>query len=411
LLPHILCLSQLNYPALENAAAMSQSIQAKAHLVGSFPSATAEAAMRTTSRGLKDLLISIPDGETGWRYYFTVGLFQKIAAQYPELGGVWRGYDEQLSPLPVPEVSEKEKKSLLDTIASHPDLDFGYAEEALQSYQTFLQLRQDGAIGKNVRFQICLPGVGSFGMFIVPHYQRFMENLAFRSLQNDVIKIAKKLPAADLAIQFDIAADFIMMEAQKDASCLETLRADFHPRSEDLKAFYSAHYVELIGLVDLASTVGLHICPGNIGNKAVIEPKDMSLSVELANTIMDRIDRPLQWVHFGILPSWKDESHYAPLKGLQPGPAVYLGLVYPDDKEGAEQRMYCAHQHLQEFGIAPQCGLGRASAEDAGSVLKIISELSGVSSDEVGSKMASVEAMNKEVTIAVALGEEVGAVV
>lgn len=84
------------------------------------------------------------------------------------------------------------------------------------------------------------------------------------------------------------------------------------------------------------------------------------------------------------LPSWKSESHYAPLKSLQPGPAVYLGLVYPNDKEGAEQRIACAHEHIEAFGIAPRCGLGRTSAEDAGSVLRIISEISrGASLEKV----------------------------
>jgi hypothetical protein len=189
------------------------------------------------------------------------------------------------------------------------------------------------------------------------------------------------------------------------------VRVDFHPRPEDFKELYSAQYVELIGLVDPAATVGLHICPGNIGNKAVLEPKDMSLSVDLANTIIGRVDRPVEWVHFGILPSWKDESHYAPLQDLLPGPAVYLGLVYPDDKEGAEQRIDCAHQHLKEFGIAPQCGLARTSLEGAGSVLKIIFELSSASSDDVGFEMASVKTMREGVASVVVLGEEVGAVV
>lgn len=129
---------------------MHQSIQAKAHLVGSFPAKDAESAMRTTLVELKDLLVSVPDGETGWRYYFTAGLFQKIVGQSPELGAVWRGYNEQLNPLPAPQVDEVTQQTILDTIASHQDLDFGYADEAIASYQTFLKLEQEGVITKNV---------------------------------------------------------------------------------------------------------------------------------------------------------------------------------------------------------------------------------------------------------------------
>lgn len=143
---------------------MSQFVLSKAHLVVTFPAANAEAAMRTTIAGLKDLLISVADGETGWRNYLTASLFQKIAMQSPQLGGVWRGYDEQFNPLPVPAVSVEAKKAIFDTIASHFDSDFGYADETIVSYQTFLKLRRDGA---------------------------------------------------DIAMQFGIATDFIKLEAQK----------------------------------------------------------------------------------------------------------------------------------------------------------------------------------------------------
>lgn len=194
-------------------------------------------------------------GETGWRHYFTAGLLQKIAGQNPELRGVWRGYDEQLNPLPEPPVNEATKKVMLETIASHPGLKFGYAEEATTSYQTFRKLKQEGLVAENVRFQVCLPGLGSWTMFVLPEYQSAMEQLAFRALHKDVVRIAEELPGADIAMQFDIAADFILMEAQKNTTYLYTLRVDFHPRSEDLKEIYSNQYVELISLVAPAATI------------------------------------------------------------------------------------------------------------------------------------------------------------
>ncbi|TID17819.1 hypothetical protein E6O75_ATG10464 [Venturia nashicola] len=76
--------------------------------------------------------------------------------------------------------------------------------------------------------------------------------------------------------------------------------------------------------------------------RAVLEPKDMSLSVELANTIVSGIARPLH--------------HYAPLKDMQPGPAGYLGLVFSNDKEGAEQRIACVHEHIEAFGMRRSVG-------------------------------------------------------
>ncbi|TLD27505.1 hypothetical protein E2P81_ATG10793 [Venturia nashicola] len=100
-----------------------------------------------------------------------------------------------------------------------------------------------------------------------------------------------------------------MVEAQKDATFLQTSRADFQPRSEDLKKLYSNQHIDLMGLV-----------------------------------------------HFGIPPSWKNEIHYAPLKDMQPGPAGYLGLVFSNDKEGAEQRIACVHEHIEAFGMRRSVG-------------------------------------------------------
>jgi hypothetical protein len=94
---------------------------------------------------------------------------------------------------------------------------------------------------------------------------------------------------------------------------------------------------------------------------------------------MHKLNRPLNEIHFGILPTWKEDSHYASLKGLLPGPAVYLGIVYPNDKEGAQQRLDSARQHLKVFGVAPQCGLVRTSPEGVDSVLKIVTKLSAMS--------------------------------
>ncbi|TLD27506.1 hypothetical protein E2P81_ATG10794 [Venturia nashicola] len=51
-----------------------------------------------------------------------------------------------------------------------------------------------------VRFQICLQGIGSFSMYVLPEYKPQMEQLAFRALRKDIARIAQELPEADLAI-------------------------------------------------------------------------------------------------------------------------------------------------------------------------------------------------------------------
>jgi hypothetical protein len=203
-----------------------------------------------------------------------------------------------------------------------------------------------------------------------------MEDLCFQAMRRDVIKIMQEIPPQDVAVQFDIASDFIKMELQKNPSRLETMRADFHPPKEDAMERYTAQYTDLIGLVDRMAEVGLHICCGNINNKAIFVPKDMAVMVKLANTIAGRISRPLNWVHFGILPEWTEETCYAPLKDLQQGTDVYLGVVYPEDKEGAQNRVNFARKYLPEFGLAPPCGLARTSPAGCDSVMETMLALS-----------------------------------
>lgn len=188
-------------------------------------------------------------------------------------------------------------------------------------------------------------------MFVLPEYQSAMEKLALRALRKDVVRIAQELPGADIAIQFDIAADFIMMEAQKDATYLETLRADFHPRSEDLKELYSNQYIELIGFVDPAGSIGFHICPGNIGNRAVLEPKDMSLSVELANMIMSRMSRPLQWVHFGIYRHGRVRAIMHLLRVCSPVQQSISVLCIPTTKKVLNRGLLVRMSTLRRLGL------------------------------------------------------------
>jgi methionine synthase II (cobalamin-independent) len=181
-----------------------------------------------------------------------------------------------------------------------------------------------------------------------------------------------------LAVQFDIASDYIKNEAQRTPSYLSTLREDFHPPREDAMERYSAQYAGLIGKVPAAVETGLHICMGNINNKPVLAPQDMTVMVELANQIVSKANRPLQWLHFGCLPEWKDPAPYAALHKLDKNIAIYLGLVYPNDLEGAKQRIEAAKKQLGDikFGIAPPCGLARTSEEGVDSVLGILKELS-----------------------------------
>ena len=353
---------------------------APVHLVGSFPAPDATTAFTKCCTALKGRLKAVPDGEPGWRWNFTIGLVQKKAMENPAIGKIWREYDQNLDPVPVQELPEDETAQLRELIKS-TSWKLGYSADAVESYQTFCKLRDTeggGVIEKDVRFQVCLPGMSSFAIFVKPAFQYQVEDLAYQELLKETEEIAAAIPVRDLAVQFDIASDYIKNEAQRTPAYLSTLREDFHPPTEDAMARYSTQYAGLVGKIPPGAEVGLHICMGNINNKPVLAPQDMTVMVELASQIVSKASRPLQWLHFGCLPEWKNSTPYAALKKLPKTIAIYLGLVYPDDLEGAKQRIEAAKTQLGEvmFGIAPPCGLARTSAEGVDSVLEILKQLS-----------------------------------
>lgn len=61
--------------------------------------------------------------------------------------------------------------------------------------------------------------------------------------------------------------------------------------------------------------------------------------------------------------SRSDEAYFAPLKDLKrdAGMKLYLGLVHPGDGvPGTLKRMSVARKFTSDFGIATECGMGRA---------------------------------------------------
>jgi hypothetical protein len=112
-----------------------------------------------------------------------------------------------------------------------------------------------------------------------------------------------------------------------------------------------------------AVELGLHLCFGDWGGIHQIEPIDTGAMVELANAIAARGGRRLSYVHMPVPIARNDSAYFEPLRRLALGAhtEVYLGLVHlKDGVEGARQRVSAAREHLSDFGVAAECGLGRA---------------------------------------------------
>src|SRR6516225_8413014 len=135
------------HPDQPTEPAVAHSLPKGVHLVGSIPLSSAEEVFRTTSSILGERLRRIPDGETGIRSGWIGWQFQLFASN-PMF--------EMVAPSPnayVPRARLKLRSPRTPGTFIFEQL--GYANAALDSYSLFSQLKQDGVIPAQYRFQVC----------------------------------------------------------------------------------------------------------------------------------------------------------------------------------------------------------------------------------------------------------------
>ena len=165
-----------------------------------------------------------------------------------------------------------------------------YAAAAKDSYRQFVELKKAGTIAAATKFQVSLPtAVAVMSGFIVPESQALVEKPYTEALKKELVEIEKSIPHKDLAIQWDVCHEVLFLEGWQ----LET----FVDRS---KEGLLRRIVDLGNAVPADIDLGFHLCYGDPGHKHLLEPKDLALSVELANAIVDRSDRPVQWIHMPV---------------------------------------------------------------------------------------------------------------
>jgi hypothetical protein len=182
--------------------------------------------------------------------------------------------------------------------------------------------------------------------------------------------MAAELPGESLAIQWDVAAEFMHMEL----AGAETFSKDE----------IAGALVRLAGLVPDEMELGYHLCygdappePGAKG-KHFVEPADTALLVEIANAVAVGVKRRLNWIHMPVPIKRDDDEYFAPLAGLSlpRKTRLYLGLVHEEDGlEGAQRRAAAAEKHVSGFGVATECGMQNEPREAHARILEIQRDL------------------------------------
>lgn len=97
--------------------------------------------------------------------------------------------------------------------------------------------------------------------------------------------------------------------------------------------------------------------------------------VDVALALIAAVPRTITWLHIPVPKSRDDDAYFEALARLGPKlgqTELYLGLIHEYDPEGTESRIRVAKNHVSQFGVATECGLGRRNESDLKSVLEIM---------------------------------------
>ena len=325
------------------------------HLVGSAPFRTAEEMFRTAAGHLGPHLKRLPDGEVGERDSW-------IKWQHPRIGQSPQFRLVEVDPVYVP----VPPYALIEGVASADEIelpDLGYADAAIESFETFDRLTAEGVIAPDIRFQVGLPTPLSVAsVYIVPPSRTLFEEAYGRAMGLELDRVVAAVPAGRLAIQWEAAVEFALLERVMPGHLGDDLLDDITGR--------------LAGLVDTVPAgveTGIHLCYGDSGHKHFCEPADAGHLAAVANGVSARARRTIEWLHMPVPKERDDDAWFAPLAGLRlkPGCELYLGLVHRTGGiGGTRRRIAAAERVVQGFGIAAECGLARRPPETIPALLR-----------------------------------------
>ena len=325
-------------------------------LVGSVPLENSQAVFDLAHAALGSHLSRMPDGETGERSNWIRWQFA-VLAQTPQLEAVI---------LPAKSGGKGQTVIKLRDGFSAAEIDFGplgYYTAAKASYEQFAQLKQAGNLPPDCRFQVSLPTpLAPLQFYVAAEDRAAIEPIYEAKLLQELDAIVALVPADELAIQWDTAAEFGIIEGV------------FPTFLSDIEADILARLIRLGNAVPVGVELGYHLCYGDSGHTHFVEPKDTSHLVEVANGIAAGLERPLHWIHLPVPIARDDYAYYQPLQSLQlhQETELYLGLIHHSDGvEGAKRRIDVAKTVIENFGVATECGFGRRAPDTIPELMQI----------------------------------------
>ena len=339
----------------------------RVHFNGGVNLADAETVMREIAMRVPVGVGRIPDGETGprqqWiffqleKFWQTPGLEQAGLADQPA-----EGYEQ------MPKV--RLAGGVAPDAVEWPNL--GYTDAYLESFETFRRLRDEGVIGAGTRFQVEYPTpLASINGWVVREDQDRLEPSYEKALFADLERLLSAVPHDDVAVQWDVAVEFAILEGRFEATEGQT----FEGIVERL--------VRCVDRVPADIPTGLHLCYGDYQHQHFKQPESLELQVQVANAVATRTARPVGWIAFTVPQDRRDRNFFEPLSGLAlaPDTEIYLALVpyHPADQEPGttleQVRLIDEILPASEWGICTECGMARADPGDIPALLDLHREI------------------------------------
>jgi hypothetical protein len=327
-------------------------------LVGSAPFDPEEALERFGTT-LGELAKRLPDGEQyGWLPLRVIETTK----------GVVQGNDE-----PIQDTGPTTVRSTLRVAEGVDPADLAfetlhYARAATDSYRIFERLRDDGRIPAGTRFQMSIPTPFTACLIFDWDVVRAVWPVYERRLLDNVAEMTEAIPHGDLAISWDVVAEFMLLTAP---TCRETYALDE----------LAAGVARLVDAVPDEVETGLHFCYGRHNSRGEVEfaseeerellaptmrdISDTELMVAFFTAIHDAASRRIDWLHIPVPRKHDDDAFYAPLAKLPLAGVteLFLGLLHLDDGiEGTKRKLAAAERAGVSFGVAAPCGFRASTA-------------------------------------------------
>src|SRR3954452_21347715 len=130
---------------------MSARVTSDLLLVGSLPASSTEEALRAGGELFGDLVFALPDGETGPRALWAAYDHSTVLDPHPDVRVLQQGGR------PPRHLGEMDVLGVRDGVAEMHFDTWPRIDDAIDSYATFRELRDQGVIPPHVRFQVSLP--------------------------------------------------------------------------------------------------------------------------------------------------------------------------------------------------------------------------------------------------------------